>query len=209
MLQQVEQRLFTRLKKEGKAFFYWDYDRYYLKSEAGHFIGQYLSNYPNELPDDDDIYQNFRRPKSIRLISASTSDVQARYTGQWLNEKTERISDGRRTAIVLCDESLLPTVVHSLPDNVTSINITTGYPLWLTAVTPFVMQKLRNTTLEQTIEYIKQLATDAPAPNDPLTAEAYFRAYTLLTRLKNLIDSGDLPPSGATPAVPARKGPPR
>ena len=197
LLQQVEQRLFTRLKKEGKAFFYWDYDRYYLKSEAGHFIGQYLSSFPNELPDNDDIYQNFKQPKSIRLISASTSDVQARYTGQWLNEKPERISDGRRTAIVLCDESLLPAVVHSLPDNVTSINITTGYPLWQTAVTPLVMQKLRNTTLEQTIDYVKQLAADAPAPNDPLTAEACFRAYTLLTRLKNLIDSGDLPPAGA------------
>ena len=128
LLQVVEQRLFTRLKKEGKAFFYWDFDHYYLRSEAGHFIAQYLGDFPNELPDDDDIYRNFRRPKDIDFISAPTEDVQARYVSQWLTQK-ERIKAGRRTAIVLCNEGLLQTVVHCLPDEVKHVNITTGYPL--------------------------------------------------------------------------------
>jgi hypothetical protein len=43
LLQVVEQRLFQRLKADGKAFFYWDFDHAYMHSEAGHFIGQYLS----------------------------------------------------------------------------------------------------------------------------------------------------------------------
>ena len=34
LLQVVEQRLFSRLKAEGKASFYWDFDHYYMKSEA-------------------------------------------------------------------------------------------------------------------------------------------------------------------------------
>ena len=200
-LLKVEQKLFTTLRRQGKAHFYWDFDRYYMQhNEAGHFIGQYLELFPNEfdnLPqssqnaqknsvssmssvddaencpqssqntqknseinsvssvssvddakncpqssqnaqknsvssvssvDDTNIYDNFRRPKQMRFISASTEDIQARYTSQWLLEQN-RINDGRQTAVVLCDESLLPSVIHCLPDEVTSVNVTTGYPL--------------------------------------------------------------------------------
>ena len=190
-LLKVEQKLFTTLRRQGKAHFYWDFDRYYMQhNEAGHFIGQYLELFPNEfdnLPqssqnaqknsvssvddaencpqssqnaqknsvssvddaencpqssqnarknsvssvssvDDTDIYDNFRRPKQMRFVSASTEDIQARYTSQWLLEQN-RIKDGRQTAVVLCDESLLPSVIHCLPDEVTSVNVTTGYPL--------------------------------------------------------------------------------
>jgi hypothetical protein len=35
LLQKVEQRLFTILKKGGKARFYWDFDHYYASTEAG------------------------------------------------------------------------------------------------------------------------------------------------------------------------------
>lgn len=137
LLQVVEQRLFTRLKREGKAFFYWDFDHYYLRSEAGHFIAQYLDKFPNELPDDDNIYRNFRRPKDIDFITAPTEDVQARYISQWLTQK-DRIKAGRRTAIVLCNEGLLQTVVHCLPDDVKHVNITTGYPLQQSPVSSLI-----------------------------------------------------------------------
>ena len=138
LLQVVEQRLFERLKSQGKAFFYWDFDHYYLRSEAGHFIGQYLDRFPNELPlDADDIYRNFRRPKSIDFVTAPTENVQARYVSQWLAENG-RTEAGRRTAIVLCDETLLQTVVHCIPDTVSHVNITTGYPLWQSPVSALI-----------------------------------------------------------------------
>ena len=139
LLQVVEQRLFARLKAEGKAFFYWDFDHYYLHAEGGHFIAQHLVNFPNELPDDDNIYRNFRRPKDIDFVSAPTEDVQARYISQWLTQKG-RIEAGRRTAIVLCNEGLLQTVVHSLPDAVKHVNITTGYPMQQTPVSSLIAQ---------------------------------------------------------------------
>ena len=66
LLQKVEQQLFKRLKQEGKALFYWDFDRYYLQSEheAGHYIRQYLDRFPNELDNTDaDIYDNLTKPK--------------------------------------------------------------------------------------------------------------------------------------------------
>ena len=132
MMQKVEQQLCDRLMREGKAAFYWDYDKYYMdgKNEAGHYIRQYLKHYPNELAEmpQDELYDNMAKPKHITYLSASTENVQARYIHAWLLEK-ERYKEGRKTAIVLADESLLQTVVHSLPEEVKSVNITIGYPL--------------------------------------------------------------------------------
>ena len=137
LLQTVEQVLFSRLQSAGKAFFYWDFDRYYLDSEAGFFLSRHLKKFPNELPDDDSIYNNFSRPKTIDFITAPTENVQARYVSQWLTQNG-RIEAGRRTAIVLCNEGLLQTVVHCLPDAVDHVNITTGYPLQQSPVSSLV-----------------------------------------------------------------------
>ena len=139
LLHKVEQRLFSRLKKEGKAFFYWDFDHYYMQQhEAGHFIAQYLSDYPNELDiHDDAIYRQFQQPKDITYISAPTENIQARYVSTWLKEH-QRNADGKRTAVLLCDEQLLPVVIHCLPTEVEKVNITTGYPLVLTPAASLV-----------------------------------------------------------------------
>ena len=132
VLQKVEQALFKRLKDKGKAMFYWDFDRYYLadgKQEAGHFIRQYLDIFPNELDNQSDVlYKQFTQPKDITYLSAPTENMQARYITTWLREKG-RIEAGKNTAIVMCDEQLLQTVIHCIPPEAGKINITTGYPL--------------------------------------------------------------------------------
>ena len=139
MLQQVEQTLFRRMKQQGKARFYWDYDQYYLnQNEAGYFITQYLNDFPNELDNDNEsIYSNFTRQKTITYISAPTENIQARYISTWLRQQN-RIADNRRTAVVLCDENLLQTAIHCIPTEVEKVNITTGYPLSQTPVTSLV-----------------------------------------------------------------------
>ena len=77
-------------------------------------------------------------PQELTYISAPTENIQARYISQWLTP--ERIAAGRRTAIVLCDEKLLQTVIHCLPPKVEKVNVTTGYPLSQTAAATFVNQ---------------------------------------------------------------------
>lgn len=141
LLQRVEQRLFKRLKDAGKGFFYWDFDHYYMPNkashrtnEAGHYIASYLADFPNELDiNRDEIYRNFEKPKSIDYVTASTENIQAVYSSQWLKEGN-RIADGRKTAIVMCNEGLLQALVHNIPSEADKINITTGYPL---AQSPF------------------------------------------------------------------------
>ena len=227
LLQEVEQALFRRLKEEGRAHFYWDFDEYYLgKNEAGHYIAQYLSEFPNEFdPHQREIYANFARQKQIRYISAPTENIQARYISQWLNDK--RIKGGRRTAVVLCDESLLPTVIHCLPEAVEKVNVTTGYPLNQTAIATLIGQLFnlhiygrskmtgryqprllralnqhpyaQYLTLDNIPENIlpwlrdtvRQIALSIGEP-DALTQESLFRMYTLLNRINELTESGDL-----------------
>ena len=140
LLQKVEQQLFRRIKQDGKARFYWDFDHYYMDdNEAGFYIKQYLDCFPNELDNQcDEIYRNFQSKKQISYVAATTENIQARYIAQWLKEGS-RISDGKRTAVVLCNEALLPMAIHGLPDEVEKVNITTGYPLSQSPVSSFIM----------------------------------------------------------------------
>ncbi len=162
MMQVVEQKLCDRLQREGKALFYWDYDEYYMKDnhEAGHYIREYLRHYPNELAEKPhqelrEIYDNLSNKKDITYISAATENIQARYVNQWLKEK-HRYKGGKSVAIVLADESLLQSVIHSLPTNeeIKSLpdytegdkityNVTLGYPLQQTPFYSLIQQLIK------------------------------------------------------------------
>ena len=128
----------------------------------------------------------------------------------------QRFADGRRTAIVLCNESLLPTVIHCLPPEVQKVNVTTGYPLSQTPVASFIQQwfemKLGNRSprlvralqrhpyakysgeSDNLLEMLRSIAIRGKDEHqdDPMFQESVFRAYTLLNRLQDLVDSGDL-----------------
>ena len=182
LLQKVERVLFSRLMKEGKAKFYWDFDEYYMPSPSplpsgGALVGGYgipaiptqptcsvgalpggalvssaptnlttspsqhlnLSDFPNEFDNTDpDIYANMRRSKHIRFISSPTENAQARFASNWLLED-HRYRAGRKTAIVMCDESILLPIMHSLPPEADKVNITSGFPLAMTPVASLVM----------------------------------------------------------------------
>lgn len=290
MMQVVERKLCDRLMKEGKAHFYWDYDDYYMQNnhEAGHYIREYLKYYPNELndmPPHDlrEIYHNFDNNKDITYISASTENIQARYVNQWLKEK-KRYKYGKKVAIVLADEGLLQSVIHSLPTNedIKSLpdysendklayNITLGYPLQQTPFYSLLQQliklqgvghpkhsnnyRLHNVLMalrhpytryisqnyskllsaldeqkqfyptrqflsmdgdeglsllfkdlgetateneynlrliQYLLDILKTIGVNSKEQDDPLFQESLFRTYTLLNRLQELIQTGDL-----------------
>ena len=149
LIQKVERVLFSRLMKEGKAKFYWDFDEYYMPTARAQqsasvpnntaSFAAYLTDFPNELDNTDrDIYANMRRPKRIRFISSPTENAQARFASNWLLEN-ERYKAGRKTAVVMCDESILLPIMHSLPPEADKVNITSGFPLAMTPVASLVM----------------------------------------------------------------------
>ena len=149
LIQKVERVLFSRLMKDGKAKFYWDFDEYYMPTARAQqsasvpnntaSFAAYLTDFPNELDNTDrDIYANMRRPKRIRFISSPTENAQARFASNWLLEN-DRYKAGRKTAVVMCDESILLPIKHSLPPEADKVNITSGFPLAMTPVASLVM----------------------------------------------------------------------
>ena len=161
-------------------------------------------------------------PKEISIISAPTDNIQARYVSTWLKENN-RIEAGSKTAIVLADESLLQTVIHAIPPEVTKLNITTGYPLsQTTAATRVAPQDVLIPRGGQSLPLRKHSCVPSVAseqsssaarggttsqdvferktltPDSPLELEALYRLELILNRLQTLIDSGDLQVSDAT-----------
>ena len=141
-------------------------------------------------------------PKKISIISAPTNNIQARYVSTWLKEN-DRIQAGRKTAIVLADESLLQGVIHSLPDEVSKVNITTGYPLSQTATAAHALwgqvlsfQNIPHEEERRAKTFLE--GRDLPRITTPLETEALYRLQLIHNRIQTLIDSGDLQVSEAT-----------
>lgn len=150
VLNKVETEFFRRLQEADKALFYWDYDVFYTRlpreqkppytHEAGEFILRNLKIFPNQLPES--AFDALRKPKKVRFISAPTENAQARYIPEWIRSLNEelRIKDEelKENAVVLCNESLLLPVLHSIPSEVKNVNITMGFPLAQTPVYSFI-----------------------------------------------------------------------
>lgn len=181
VLTKAEERLLKYIKQQKTAYFFWDYDEAYMPQkgfvdhgqkglpeeddlfEAGKFIYRNILKFGNDLTLND-TFTNFHNKKKISFISASTEDIQARYSSQWVNRLyTEKVTaikssaqseedvvdavsrlDYTRTAVVLCNESTLQSVMDSMPSTIGDtpyplpVNITMGYPLNETPVSSLI-----------------------------------------------------------------------
>jgi len=141
-LNECEKRIMTRLKKEGKARFYWDYDESYISesvsNSAGYFLRENIRIYGNDMPPDWSFrtYLSSGDQKIIRQIIDSSSDVaQVKLVPDLLKELPKLTSENaHQTAVVLADENLLIPMLSSLPEDIGDVNITMGYPLRQTRI---------------------------------------------------------------------------
>lgn len=132
-LNTAESQIIRKFLKDGNGRIYWDADPYYVDNtahDAGLFLRRHLANWPElrgVLLGKSDY---FREGKAIRLIGLPKAVSQAKYCGGLLAELARsRPESLSRTALVLGDESLLNPVLHSLPEEVGSANVTMGSPL--------------------------------------------------------------------------------
>lgn len=105
-----------------------------VNHEAGEFIRRNLEKFPSPLPEN--LFASFSRPKNVRFIAAPTENAQARYLPRWI--ETTLGEREQESAVVLCNESLLQPVLHSISPEVRNINITMGFPLAQTPVYSFL-----------------------------------------------------------------------
>lgn len=132
-LSPAEERIIHAFLKTGKATIYWDADSYYA-DDTGQEAGTFLRNH--SLVEEDykwkqDYFQNTRR--QIDIVGVPLLVGQAKYAGTLVKDLLVNPDfKPERTVVVLPDENLLFPVLYSLPEELTDINVTMGYPLQYT-----------------------------------------------------------------------------
>ncbi|MDR0232448.1 MAG: PD-(D/E)XK nuclease family protein [Dysgonamonadaceae bacterium] len=143
VLNKCEEKLFRRLK--NKALFYWDVDNYYLNAEqksfneAGRFIRKNIEKFGSALSLDQ--FDNFLSHKpEITIIASPSESGQSAYISPWLDSlKQPAQFESPDSAIVLCNEQILPVVMHSIsPQKAENVNITMGFPITQSPVCSFL-----------------------------------------------------------------------
>jgi hypothetical protein len=149
-LNECEKAIMLDLKKSGKARFYWDYDNSYIKpghhNSAGFFMKDNLRMFGNDMPGEwscDTFISSDSAGVKRKVINTSSDVAQVKLIPH-LIEGIPGLSPGNahQTAIVLADENLLLPLLTSLPDNISEVNITMGYPLRHTTAYLLVRQLL-------------------------------------------------------------------
>lgn len=133
-LTKSEEVVMSTFVEEGARIF-WDGDAYYdnnINQEAGVFFRQYRQHSvlgKTFTPNFPEFIKN--NPKKIRETSVPNRIGQAKLMVQDLKDVSieSNLEKGGNTVIVLADESMLLPVLHSLPNDLASINVTMGFPL--------------------------------------------------------------------------------
>ena len=140
-LNKAESVIIQEFLEYGNARIFWDIDPYFISNpehDAGLFIRKYLKewkyfkNHPPVLPES-----TFTQAKNIQITGIPKNVGQAKYVGQLIQKWQEQGKTLQNTAIILGNELLLAPVLNALPSSVTRVNITGGYPLFLTPVASF------------------------------------------------------------------------
>ena len=128
------------LEQENNEIF-WDIDKHFVQDpehDAGLFIRRYLSEWKyykkNSIPA---LTNYFKQPKQIEITAIPKNIGQAHYISQLLQTLKQRKQGLAQTAVVLGNENLLSPLLNALPADITEVNITGGYPLYLSPLTSF------------------------------------------------------------------------
>lgn len=79
-------------------------------------------------------------PSDMRVISVPSNTMQTKVISEILSEMSAKNSDfdNAKVAVVLPDEELLIPMLYSIPEEITDVNLTMGYPLRLSSAYTFV-----------------------------------------------------------------------
>jgi hypothetical protein len=139
-LNKAEEELFKFVLENNLGQVFWDTDDYFLnqKHTASFFLRNYQFNWKfyqrsdNKLPANCD---SFKNEKTFNVYANQGNTLQAKCVGEIVDQLTDdELND---TAILLGDESLLESIMFSIPEKVNQLNITMGIPLNKTHIGAF------------------------------------------------------------------------
>ncbi|MCM1111344.1 MAG: PD-(D/E)XK nuclease family protein [Clostridium sp.] len=131
--------VFRKLQSVGRADFYWDFNSPVAgdpDSRIARLFETLRSDFPPRYPLDE---PRIATLPEITVTAVPSSTGQARVAGQTLRQwafdgKIADTANAIDTAVVLPDESLFIPMIHSVPEQIESMNVTMGFPMKLTPV---------------------------------------------------------------------------
>lgn len=126
-LNKAEEQLIQELLNNGLASVYWDAnkDMMQAKNVSGKFLRNYQNNWAYYKTNPFLWIDSKNTEQEIEIIGAPKNISQLKYAGELL----QGFKNFNNTALVLADENLLSLAVNSLPNTISGVNITMGYPL--------------------------------------------------------------------------------
>ncbi len=181
--------------------FFWDYDPEWSDKtsdfiEADYFIKENIK----VLPQADLFVTNIKERNDVKIeVLKSPSDfMQAKITGELLRDIARESESS--TAVILTDESLLLPLLHSIPPEITQLNISMGYPLSASKVGRLL------TTLLSLHSSTKYSGTNECAFRVSELRKLLYNPYTSTTDLTELLSEElriDIPSSELIEKVPS------
>lgn len=124
-LNECEKTLLRKLRDAGRAEFCWDYSGELIsdpKNRSSFFMSENVVEFPQAAAWDVD---GLKIPE-INVVSVPSSTGQAKRLPEVLQMSATKLTE---SAVILPDETLLPSVLNSIPYEVEDINVTMGLPM--------------------------------------------------------------------------------
>ncbi|MEM6263803.1 MAG: hypothetical protein AAGI38_14920, partial [Bacteroidota bacterium] len=145
----AEERIIAHLLKKEQAVVYWDAAKAFfpelfpgetthwglkaLGEESGRFVREFHLKWQH-LSSRLILQELSDHPKTIHLTGLPSQVSQAHHLSELLQGRSIQPKELRQYAIVLGDEDLLFPVLYALPDAISRLNITMGFPLRQTVI---------------------------------------------------------------------------
>ncbi|MEM5540962.1 PD-(D/E)XK nuclease family protein [Olleya sp. AS48] len=132
-LNEAEEKIIQQLLHNKLATIYWDTDKQFMNNKI-HDAGLFLRQHKNKWSyfNDHDfnwINDHYSSKKNINIFGVPKNIGQAKAIGTILQDLSKNDASLKNTAVVLGDENLLIPVLNSVPESVSTLNITMGFPL--------------------------------------------------------------------------------
>lgn len=160
-LNSSEKKIIKYLEKNNKASLLWDLDEYYLNQdlhEAGHFARTYKKETGKSSLNYTGNYLKTIKRK-IHIHGVAKNIGQTLVAGNILNDYANDKSEISQTALVLSDETLLMPMLEVMPENISTANITMGYPLHRLSVSALYSVYLEMHLRARSVQPSKQIAS--------------------------------------------------
>ena len=164
----VERELMMLLRDANQARFYWDYVVDFETNEKAFSFTRLNSSILGSALAP----RTWGAPRAVTAVACVSREAQAQYVHQWLQDNYT--AKGQKVGVVICDESMLESVIYTLPaitlpgeETPVPVNITKGFPLRNTAVYARVLAWLNDPARG------KADAVVGPAIIDDLIAELF------------------------------------